>query len=625
MRLLVLLLLTNLSWSEQKVTYLKFPSNRKIIPETKNTPEHYALLMNDPKGKLPDKFSICSSLFVGYLRGSTTFLTVLKNDQSQWFALEITEQDLISEKYAIWLDRWKLDDVLSLRPWDWSHACFSMNVIDGHATVVINGRLMLSQTIEDTQFLQSKPRDLTNKIQLGDWKHPTWGVIESENSVSNVHVYANTLTEEEMVLITSGGACTQIGDYLSWLDIKWTLNGNATMEETEEDICQKESELKHQFVFTEKFDWETCMNLCPKIERGRAPGVRNMTELIEIITWFINVDPAETKMWAPYTDAEQEHTWKDFYMKKPINIDFFTKDQPNGGKLQNCGMIDKGGFWDISCNAETYSYYCVCRYMKPPLLRLRGLCRKSYLDSHYTLYQGKLLAFYGLHQTKIEYNQDTHAWQAVIIAYPTKAQTKVDTGLSVLLGRHLWKITNDSASCNDGEPYDRVLKMTGCEDGEFTCRDGQCVNMTMRCDQLTHCKDKSDEMECNILNVEENYNKQVPPFNDTSRAKVNVSMVLLSINDISEIDLTIDLKFTISLEWYETDRVSYHNLKPKVSFNVFSTKEMNQLWTPYAIYSNTDNNEAIKVNHKFKDIKTTMTVTREGDFIRSPLDVVDEI
>ena len=43
------------------------------------------------------------------------------------------------------------------------------------------------------------------------------------------------------------------------------------------------------------------------------------------------------------------------------------------------------------------------------------------------------------------------------------------------------------------------------------------------------------------------------------------------------------------------------------------------------IYSNTDNNEATKVDHKFKDIKTTMAVTREGSFIRSTMESVDEI
>ena len=93
----------------------------------------------------------------------------------------------------------------------------------------------------------------------------------------------------------------------------------------------------------------------------------------------------------------------------------------------------------------------------------------------------------------------------------------------------------------------------------------------------------------------------------------------------SEISLTIDIKFTISMECYEIDRIAYHNLKNKLSLNALSDDEMSDLWTPYFIYSNTDDNEATKVNHKFKNIKTTVAVTREGAVTRAKMDSVDDI
>ena len=103
-----------------------------------------------------------------------------------------------------------------------------------------------------------------------------------------------------------------------------------------------------------------------------------------------------------------------------------------------------------------------------------------------------------------------------------------------------------------------MLKLFGCEEGEFTCWDGRCVPMSERCDQIPQCKDKSDEKDCQVVSIDENYNKKIPPFLKSSKAKVNVSMVFLSINDISEISLTLDIKYTISLDWYETDRMTYH-------------------------------------------------------------------
>ena len=45
----------------------------------------------------------------------------------------------------------------------------------------------------------------------------------------------------------------------------------------------------------------------------------------------------------------------------------------------------------------------------------------------------------------------------------------------------------------------------------------------------------------------------------------------------------------------------------------------------FVLYTNTDDNEATKVNHKFKDIKTTMTVAREGSLTRAPIELVDEV
>ena len=149
--------------------------------------------------------------------------------------------------------------------------------------------------------------------------------------------------------------------------------------------------------------------------------------------------------------------------------------------------------------------------------------------------------------------------------------------------------------------------------------------MSERCDQISQCVDSSDEQECQIVSTDKNYNKNIPPFDKNSKAKVNVSMVFLSINDISEISLTIDLKYTISPEWYETDRISYFNLKPKLSSNILSDTEMAATWTPYLIYITTDDNEATKIDHKFKDIKTTMAVSREGNYSRSSIETVDEI
>ena len=150
--------------------------------------------------------------------------------------------------------------------------------------------------------------------------------------------------------------------------------------------------------------------------------------------------------------------------------------------------------------------------------------------------------------------------------------------------------------------------------------------MEERCDQIVDCRDKSDENECSLLVFEESYNKKVPPFtldqddNELIPVQVKVSTSLRNVLEIAEFSHTIDLKFGITLEWFE-NRVEYHNLKTKVALNVLSDREVGMLWIPYIIFRNTDNDEAVSVEQG----RTVVSVTRQGDFVRSGPETADEV
>ena len=67
---------------------------------------------------------------------------------------------------------------------------------------------------------------------------------------------------------------------------------------------------------------------------------------------------------------------------------------------------------------------------------------------------------------------------------------------SLMLGKSTWLIQQDSRACNNRQPYSTTLKLTGCNEDEFTCSDGQCIDISQRCDQINTCRDKSDEEDC---------------------------------------------------------------------------------------------------------------------------------
>ena len=150
--------------------------------------------------------------------------------------------------------------------------------------------------------------------------------------------------------------------------------------------------------------------------------------------------------------------------------------------------------------------------------------------------------------------------------------------------------------------------------------------MDERCDQVIHCHDNSDERNCYLLVLKDGYNKKVPPFTVDRKSqeliavKVNVSTILRNVIEISEVNHIIELKFAISLKWYE-NRAIYQNLKRKEALNMMSDRELAELWIPYIIFENTDNDEAVSIDN----IKSEISVSREGSFTRSGPEVVDEI
>ena len=169
--------------------------------------------------------------------------------------------------------------------------------------------------------------------------------------------------------------------------------------------------------------------------------------------------------------------------------------------------------------------------------------------------------------------------------------------------------------------------MTGCKEEDFTCYDGQCVSMTKRCDQVPNCRDDSDEKGCNILVLKEGYNKRVPPVGKNEKDEltpvpVNVSLTLLKVVDIKEEDYSIELQIQITLQWKEI-RAAYHNLKPETYLNALSLEEIDRLWLPLVIYTNTDQQETTRLGVQW-EWSTDVSVKRDGEFTRSGYDMVDE-
>ena len=103
---------------------------------------------------------------------------------------------------------------------------------------------------------------------------------------------------------------------------------------------------------------------------------------------------------------------------------------------------------------------------------------------------------------------------------------------------------------------------------------------------------------------------------------VDISITLMKVVEIEEVDHSIHLQFQISLQWWE-NRVKYQNLKNDTSLNALTDKEIQALWLPLILYDNTDQKEVTRLGVEWEWM-TLVTVSREGDLTRSGLDELDE-
>ena len=53
--------------------------------------------------------------------------------------------------------------------------------------------------------------------------------------------------------------------------------------------------------------------------------------------------------------------------------------------------------------------------------------------------------------------------------------------------------------------------------------------------------------------------------------------------DLDERNHIIELKFQLTLEWFEY-RAAYQNLKTNNALNVLSSQELQEIWIPYIIF-----------------------------------------
>ena len=504
--------------------------------------------------------------------------------------------------------------------------------------VAINGVLTHNRTITSNHFTNNLPTFFSKNLVIGlcQEKYPGTKTFnyQSEASVTNVNVFSVPMEKSKMIDSTSSGNFSD-GDIVNWSKAIWGFNGSVKIGSKE---YYKQVYFPNLFKMGDSVpSWKDCMKLCPRVKAsGRVPLTKDINDVKQLAQQSGNPQTNDWA-WAPFI-YQPRGNFIDYYTGAPIEDNLWVSGQPNNGKSQPCtfwmAISSDGKIFDSSCTYLSPKMQCLCQFETTPMLKLRGLCHASKIENTYILRNiNETIVFLGLTGTAIRFQGTSiiPKWTISVNLERTIATTAAVES-SFLLGRQNWHIVSDSPECHEGQSYSTQLKMSGCNsDGEFTCDDGQCVTMEQRCDQVANCKDKSDEKRCQQLLTEEGYNRKVPPFTVTSinntivPVLINISIDLLKIVDMEETNHKIDFQFQITLEWRESDRVVFHNLKQDTSLNALSDDDIKKLWLPLVIYDNTDQKEVTRLGEFGNgEWATPVSVIREGSFTRIGPEAVDE-
>ena len=235
----------------------------------------------------------------------------------------------------------------------------------------------------------------------------------------------------------------------------------------------------------------------------------------------------------------------------------------------------------------------ICAFKIKPTFYLKGLCNEGSVDWVFHLEnEGHQVVYKGYKNSKILYKNES--WVIVgrrkdITPAPYSTPFFQDIKLNYLSGRKEWSFeNNNNAECKmkQGKVY---LTMSPCMVGrDFTCKNGDCINIYHRCDGKDDCDDRSDEEDCRLYKLKGSYSKTTPPVMQFYRSSKSEKIVelgaaieILSVEDINLDNNKIEILCNIELNWRD-NRLSYYDIHES-NHTILPLSALSEIWSPFSI------------------------------------------
>ncbi|KAK8401438.1 hypothetical protein O3P69_002897 [Scylla paramamosain] len=488
----------------------------------------------------------------------------------------------------------------------WSHFCFQYQEDNGVWEIFMDGQQRANGSFPPFD----EPLLGNGAYIIGQEQDSFGGNFQQDQSysgeIAHLSFWDSYLSQDEIIRIAE---CQEPKEQplLGWSSQEWELQGEVYSQfRPLEDICS--SHTRTFKMFLKRQTLQRSLHFCrvvggilavPKTAEENALVYEASRDQAHYCSGKVGV----SYLWLGANDESEERTWMYWESERPLTWENTWRGTgPNGGAVENCLVMLYGaypGYWsDIAC-LDSYSFCVPCEFEVLPVMYLKGpaLCESSPFDQMYLLgeaYDGQP-SLKGFFHTDIYWNSTMDVWILQSLKVAAWAMWDPRRGVHYPFGTHQWKVMSVLCGLEAGMAVNLTLSV--CGKGMFTCEDGTCISLQKRCDLRVDCPDQSDEHQCSLVDVPQDYQNNIPPQPTVLNQSlaIHFTINIISFPSVATQDLTFVTTFQLLLRWRDP-RLSYLNLKTDRTLNMLSEDNKRRIWTPRVFFSNAHGNVFTNLN-----------------------------
>ncbi|XP_063860220.1 uncharacterized protein LOC135100807 isoform X2 [Scylla paramamosain] len=536
--------------------------------------------------ELPDfeEVTLCLHFRLWQFSQLTPFLSYYANGSDNELTIGIRGNTMQFQLYCCGNAASFRVELSSLEPFKWHHLCVALSLEMRSLVIVINDQIINGTLNEKTgRSLVINGRGRLVVGQELDTEKGYFNLVQSlAGEVADWTLLNESLSLKEMKeYVACRGLPGRVRPVLH-LDSSlsgWELKGpSLSYNLTVDDVCRRRM-LDSLVVFPQRLEKEESVRFCEMLG-GTLPLPQNQednNDLVHLLKKYEQecMNNWNTVAWLGIFGNLTAEVWQSQSDFSPLTWTNFHEHSSHPSQMCGCVSMDVltiSGQWGcVSCEAETCP---VCHFSNTPLLYLRGLCEDSDFDDTFMLKSdpGKTPLYVGKFKSLISLMKETWRLESTLNESRSFAVMLDDVSTSPI-GRHNWSI--DSDECGELE---KELLLSACSSEQFPCDNGQCVAQDRRCDQVSDCYDESDEQNCLVISVPDEYQKRVtPPPTSEGALTLLFSLEITSVRNFDLVGFKIGLDMILRVEWKDI-RLDFFNLRNRIFSNRVRTYD--RIWIP---------------------------------------------